>query len=181
MTDRKTFEKSLLNTYSTWHDVFPQDGGDTIPLIAKAEFRSRNEKYVLVKQAKLWSAENYEYSYIFSAEKLTTSMVSECIDFALADGMPKIKPHSEHMCSYITVIILADQIENDAIQKVRKSRYTKNFHFSLHGWMALKVLAKDMGDGFLYTNREGRDLIELFKNVQKACDKKQATSQTIDK
>ena len=173
MITKEIFQESLLNTYRTWHDVFLNENVSELPLLATAEFRSRNERFVLVKQAKLWAAESYEFSYIFSLDKLDEAMAKECVYFALSDGMPKIKPHSEHMCSFISVIFIANEVDSSAISYIKKAKNYKSFHFSLHGWMALKVLAKDVGKGLLYTNRSGKDLKKTFVNVQKACEKKQ--------
>ena len=125
------------------------------------------QKYVLVKKAKLWSLENNEYAYFYLTDKLDLSCFEHIQKVALDAGMELVHPHSEHMSSLVTLVILADEIDNDAKAALKKLRFEKSFRLSLHGWMEFRIAAINFSDGEIISNRAGKDVRELLEqNLQ---------------
>ena len=62
-------------------------------------------------------------------------------DGALAWGQERIRPHDEHMASYVSVIILCRTWHQDAAAAVERCRVCKSFWLGLRGWMRLRALA----------------------------------------
>lgn len=62
-------------------------------------------------------------------------------DGALAWGQERIRPHDEHMASYVSVIILCRSWHQDAAAAVERCRVCKSFWLGLRGWMRLRALA----------------------------------------
>ena len=157
----------LLLAYQRYFDI-KRDvaiGEDTFG--AFAEFHSTSEKYVLVKKAKLWSLENNEYAYFYLTEKLDLETFEHIQKVALDAGMEHVHPHSEHMYSYVTLIILADEIDQDAKEALQKLRFEKNFRLSLHGWMEFRIAAINFSNGEIISNRSGKDVREILEqNLQ---------------
>jgi hypothetical protein len=94
----------LFGSYSAWYDVSPGDMGSGLPLQALCQHRSRSEKYLLSKKAKIWSIEVNDYLYLFSMPYLNKNQAEDCVEFSIKDALPRVKPHNEHMYSFITTL-----------------------------------------------------------------------------
>ena len=125
MTREEALDK-LCHSYSGYFDVVRHEEPKGY-LVAEAGLHIHSEKYVLVKAAKLWEADNNEYVYISSAPVLTKEIFEQCREQARADGMQRIEPGPNHMCSYITAIFLCDTCEPDALRALRRTRIYKSF------------------------------------------------------
>ena len=112
MTREEALDK-LCHSYSGYFDVVRHEELKG-HLVAEAGLHIHSEKYVLVKAAKLWEADNNEYVYIFSVPVLTKEIFEQCREQARVDGLQRIEPGPNHMCSYITAIFLCDTCEPDA-------------------------------------------------------------------
>lgn len=129
MTREEALDK-LCHSYSGYFDVVRHE----VPkghLVAEAGLHIHSEKYVLVKAAKLWEADNNEYVYIFSVPVLTKEIFEQCREQARVDGLQRIEPGPNHMCSYITAIFLCDTCEPDALRALRRTRIYKSFKLAL--------------------------------------------------
>ena len=109
LTREEQFEK-LLNDYRCYYDVTREFPVGDMVFPAMAEFHSRSEKYVLVKKAKIWGMEMNEYVYFLLADRLEPEMLRHAVDLAREDGLGRIKPHSEHMYSHVSLSIIAQEI-----------------------------------------------------------------------
>jgi len=157
----------LLLAYQRYFDIKRdvEIEGDTFG--AEAHFHSTSEKYVLVKKAKLWSLENNEYAYFYTTAHLDTEELDRIQKKALAAGSKLVVPHSEHMYSYVTLVILADEIDEAAAEALKKIRFEKNFRLSLHGWMEFRIAAISFADDKIITNRAGKGVREILEqNLQ---------------
>ena len=74
----------LTRSYSGYYDVSPCDEGD---LVARAEFHSRGEKYLLVRGVNLWSVEDHEYVYVFAGDKLDGETLEHALQVSIDKGM----------------------------------------------------------------------------------------------
>ena len=103
-------------------DAERQDGPGS--LRATCAFHRRDEAYVLHRKATLWAAETHEYVQVHCLPRLDMAAWERIRDGALAWGQERIRPHDEHMASYVSVIILC-----------------RSFWLGLRGWMRLRALA----------------------------------------
>ena len=106
----ENYSQKLLLSYQHHYNVHPVSKHH-LPLIAKCDLEMRNARYILTKKAEIWSAENYEFVYLFSTKHLNPELCQQCLDFASEEGFARITPHSNHMVSYITVIIISQEAE----------------------------------------------------------------------
>ena len=156
----------MLQQYKPYFDITTYD--DDAPLKNQCVFHSRSEKYVLSKKAQLWAAETNEYLYIFSVPTLNLDTYTVCRDRALALGMELVKPHSEHMYSYITAIILYDEAEEEALQALQQYKKSQNFKLSLHGWMEYRIAAVNVHTHAISANKSGKDVKQFLQNISRA-------------
>ena len=165
--DRSVILERLFVSYSAWYDVSPGDMGSGLPLKALCLHRSRSERFVLSKKARLWAVEVNDYLYLFSMPKLEKDQAETCVLFSIEDALPRVKPHKEHMYSFITALFVADEAEKDALSFIRWRRFMKSYKLGLQGSSPLKTAALDIGREKIVTNNMGRDLRKQIKNICK--------------
>lgn len=122
------------------------------------EFHSRGEKYVLVKKAQIWAAEAHDYLFIQYLPCLTAQMLQAKIALLQTQGIQKIQPHSEHMQSSLTLIVLTDLADDEALSLCRKTKFRKSFRLGWYGWANLRLAVVDKSKKTVVTNRAGKDL-----------------------
>lgn len=118
-------------------DAERQDGPGS--LRATCAFHRRDEAYVLHRKATLWAAETHEYMQVHCLPRLDMAAWERIRDGALAWGQERIRPHDEHMASYVSVIILCRSWHQDAAAAVERCRVCKSFWLGLRGWMRLRA------------------------------------------
>jgi len=165
LVTREIALKKTLLSYGECYDVTPVEHGEH-GLAATCFFHSRSEKYVLTRKAQLWAAENHEYAYVFSFPHLDQAAFQTVKELSCRLGMAEVHPNSEHMCSYISAIILCDTIGKEAEKSLKSCRIRKNFKLSLHGWMEFHIAAIALEGGGISSNRGGRRCAELLRQFQ---------------
>ena len=154
----------LLDAYSHHYDLFRNvevDGG-TFP--AAAFYHLRDENYLISRQNVLSVVEQHEYVYFFLTDRLDISTLTEQIELSKQAGLAHIKPGKEHMCSYVTLVILANTIDPAAKEMLMHTRLRKNYRFMLHGWMEYHIAAMECNTNSFFSNRAGK---EARKNLER--------------
>ncbi|MDR0952150.1 MAG: hypothetical protein LBM18_04430 [Oscillospiraceae bacterium] len=162
----ENLKNKVLESYGAWYTVSPPEEGACKWLFAAAEYHRQSEKYVLVKKAKLWGAENNDYAYFFAVAQADADMVRDCCDYAISDALTKIRPHSEHMSSDITAIVMANSFTLKAKRELEKRSFHKNFLLTLHGWCDLRAVALELDTGKTLANRKGKGAAQLLAQIQ---------------
>ena len=165
--DRSVILERLFNSYNAWYNVTAGDLGSGLPLKAMCLYSSRSEKYVLSKKAKLWAVEANDYLYLFSMVKLDRNQAEACISFSIENALPRVKPHSEHMYSFITTVFVAEETEQDVLGYIHRRTFNKSYKLGLHGSSPLKTVALDIGREKIVANNMGRDLRKQIRNICK--------------
>ena len=164
--DRAEFLDVLKDSFSAYYDVFPgNEGAASLPLAFRADYFSRAEKFWLSKKITIWANETNEFAYIFSAPSFDAELVDRCIDYAMAQGLPRVRPHKEHQYTNIKVIFVADALDDSIVDHIRKKKFSKNYKFSLHGFTELKTAAVDLNRQKAFPNRAGYELGDYFRKL----------------
>lgn len=159
--------ETLLNAYTSYFDIQRDVAAGDVTFAAMAKYHSRSGKYILVKSAKIWSIEMNEYIYFSLADRLDIDTFTTLYEHARDAGLALIHPHSEHMYSHVSLVILADNIDEDAKKALRKTRFRKSFWLALHGWMEFRTAAIDLSTGEIISNSAGKGVREtLERNLQ---------------
>ena len=162
---KELFLQKLMPSYEAFFDIQYNVAHGSIQFPAIAQFHSRSEKYVLVRSAKLWATEMNEYAYFAFADLPDREGFASLKKEVLQLGLAQIKPHSEHMYSYVTLILISDLLPDDIIEQIKKTNYHKTYLFSFHGWMYLRIAAVDLSNGKVYSNHRGKELLPLLQNI----------------
>ena len=152
MTREEALDK-LCHSYSGYFDVVRHEEPKG-HLVAEAGLHIHSEKYVLVKAAKLWEADNNEYVYIFSVPVLTKEIFEQCREQARVDGLQRI-----------AAIFLCDTCEPDALRALRRTRIYKSFKLAFHGWMDYHTGVAELSTGKTAANGSGRSTAQLLKTT----------------
>lgn len=123
-----------------------QENGDG-PLCASAAFHQRGEGYLLSRKVTLWAAESHEHLFLYRTARLDVPQWQAILQDALARGRERIRPHDEHMVSYVSALALCDELDAGAAGAVRRTRYSKSFWWGLRGWMRFRALALRLPPG----------------------------------
>lgn len=164
--EMSAFVDVLRNSFSAYYNIFEPDADSSeVPLAFRADYYSRAEKYWLSKKITVWSNETNEFAYIFSVSTLNNEIADKCLAYALKQGLPRVKPHKEHQYTNIKIIFLSEHVDEKVAEHVRKMKYSKNYHFSLHGFTELKAAAVDLSLEKIYVNRAGHELTSYFSKL----------------
>lgn len=157
----------LLAYYSSYFDIYRDKDllGSRIP--ALAEFHSRTEKYILVKKANIWAMESHEYLFFFLEPDLTDIRLLEISSLLIRAEKELVKPHSEHMYTYISGIILTEGIHELLPALIRKIKFRKSYKFSIHGWCQLRLTVMDVAYSRVWANRDGKELKKSLRKLLK--------------
>ena len=161
---REQFIEVLKDAYSAYYNLNENIQTD-LPLVFRADYKNQDETYFLVKSAKIWVNEKNEHAYIFSAPSFDADSVKACVDYALADGLPRVRPHKEHQCTNIKVVFLADTADETVRKAVKKLNFTKNYKFGLWGYTNLLAGITDLAEQKTVTNGPGHELAAFFKKL----------------
>ena len=153
----------LLNAYSHQYIVerdVTVEGG-SFP--ATATFFLRDENYLISKKHVLSAVENYDYTYFYVTDHLDAATLRQQIDLTMKVGMARVKPHREHMSSYVSLVILADTIDEEAKKLIRKTRFQKYYRLSLHGWMEFHIAATESSTNSFLSNPAGKGIKKVLE------------------
>ena len=116
--------RGLMEVYSAYYDVeeIPGEG----PLKALCAYHSRDSQYVLSKKVELWAAESHEYLYLWNVEELEEGAAEDIFARVLSDGEPRIKPHSQHMSTYLTAVVLYESAAPRALEQLKIKNLKKD-------------------------------------------------------
>ena len=156
MTRQERLNK-LLDAYSYHYDIERDVTVEGSSFPAMAIYFLRDENYLISRKHVLSAVESHEYAYFHETEHLDAEMLKKLIDVTREDGLGRIKPSKDHMCSYVTLVILADTIAPEAQKLIQKTRFQKNYRLALHGWMEYHIAAMEISTGSFLSNPAGKE------------------------
>ena len=164
--ERSMFLEILKDAYSAYYTIFPVEEPGELPLVFRAEYCSRDEQYFLSKKANIWRNEKREYCYVFSAPGFDAETVERCVDWALEEMLPKVKPHKEHQYTNCKAVFITDTLSEETALTVKKSKFSKSYGFlSTQGYTELIAAAVDLSTEAVVTNRVGHGLEDFFRKL----------------
>ena len=151
---REALAEGLKKAYAAYYDVTPgEEGGELAALCA---FHQRDSQYVLMKKAELWASESHEYLYLWSLDTLDDAALDRIFSYVLEDGEGRIRPHAQHMFTYLTAVVLYDSALPQTLARLKKLKKRREYKLSLHGWMEFRIAAVDVSTAEITVNRSGK-------------------------
>lgn len=161
----------LLRKYSGTFDIYQPYviHGKEYP--AYGYFFSHIEKYILVREANMWSSDSYEHILFIETQKVDQELIDEAFRI-VTDYMEPVLvrkgaelPAEGHMYSYMTICLLAEQPLTKEMQKALKHfKYEKGYRFNMRGFSQAHIVCATMEDEQVYTNYAGRKSLKLYRD-----------------
>lgn len=166
--------QELLPLFTRYYDVITDNVEE--PFVARAEFKSHNEQYVLVKAAHIADIDSNEFIFFATCDELSDIMLTEYHEKAWEQGQKMIEPYYGHKNSDVSLVVLADSVTNAAANIVKKLRHSASYKFGLFGYSNYRLVVIDCNNCTTLSNRNGRSL-DIFinkyiKNYKKEVEEK---------
>ena len=160
----------LLRKYSGTFDIYQPYviHGKEYP--AYGYFFSHVEKYVLVRQANMWSSDSYEHILFIEAEEVIPALIEEAYEIVREYMEPVLVrkgddlPAPGHMYSYLTISIIAQKPLSKEMRKaVKHFKFEKGYRFNMRGFSQAHIICTTLEDEKVYTNYAGSKSAKLYK------------------
>lgn len=162
----------LLLKYSGTFDIYQPYVIQGKEYPAYGYFFSHVEKYVLVREANMWSSDSFEHILFMEVDEITEKVLQEAYNI-VKDYMEPVLvrkgeefPAENHMYSYLTIAIIAKSAVSRHIQKrIKKFKFEKGYKFNMRGFSQAHIVCATMEDEKVYTNFVARKSSKTFKSV----------------
>ena len=160
----------LLRKYSGTFDIYQPYviHGKEYP--AYGYFFSHVEKYVLVREANMWSSDSYEHILFIEAEEVVPALIEEAYKIVREYMEPVLVRKGEelpapgHMYSYLTISIIAQKPLSKEMKKaIKHFKFEKGYRFNMRGFSQAHMICTTLEDAKVYTNYVGRKSAKLYK------------------
>lgn len=160
---REEMLKKMLRSFAAYYDINTET--PAAPFAAEAVFHSHSDAYFLVKSAAIGEAESHEYVFFASVDQLDSSLLASLDQTAWDTGISRVKPHSSHRNTDVTLVVAASSVTEEAKAQIPRLKHYKNYRMSLHGFSHYHLIVADLSSGDLACNRQGRSLKKLFNKI----------------
>ncbi|MCM3714855.1 hypothetical protein [Halalkalibacter oceani] len=158
---------TMANQYTMQFNVYRDEKIGELPLAFYAEFKRRDEKYLMTKSIKVWSVENQQYVFVRKAEQALS--VAEVRRFAaeIDKHIPSFVPKKqEHMSTYFLGVIVVDGPVDKKVQKeIQRARKIKFLKYGWHGWADRYMAVVSLQEKNVFVHKKGREFVKGFENA----------------
>ncbi|MCR4788140.1 MAG: hypothetical protein K5888_06120 [Lachnospiraceae bacterium] len=166
--------ENFIRSYSVYYDVSRNDRDTennkfevTEGFDAEARFDSKSEQYFLIKAAKVADIHSAEYVYFSSLKEPTLDELKKLDEKAWECGIAHAAPGPDHKNTDAVLIVIADKLDDEVREFVKKTKHSRNYRFALHGYSNFRLVAVELNTGKAYFNRQARILMKLVGNILK--------------
>jgi len=159
----KTFE-SFLKSYSVYYNITRDS---SLGFDAEAVFNSKSEQYFLVKAAKVADICSAEYVYFSLEDRLTSDRLKELDEKAWNNCISRAKPGPSHKNTDAVLIVMANSLDDDIPDFVKKAKHSKNYNLALYGYSNYRLIVIEFDKGVVYFNKQAKILMRLVGNILK--------------
>lgn len=135
-------------------------------------FESHVEKYVLTRNANLWTQDSYEHCLFLRVDQLTKEILDEMKETVVNIIEPDMVlkgekyPPENHMYSYMSIILITEKKPDKKILKyIKKQKYEKGYMFNIRGFSNYQLCVVSMEDEAVYYNRAASKKKKLLQSV----------------
>lgn len=135
-------------------------------------FFSHVEKYILVREANMWSTHSYEHILFIEAEKCSSELLQEAEEIISGYMEPELVrkneplPEKNHMYSHLNVVLVCQEaVEKELAGKIRHYHFERGYQFNMRGFSRGCIMCISLDDKKFISNRHGREKKKLFLGV----------------
>lgn len=153
----------LLAAHEAWFDVERDVEYAGRSFEGYAEFHSYGEKYVLSKKRKLWEVEAHEYLFFKLVDHLDETAFTELLEYMKTEAVNKVNPGPNHMTSYVSLVVIAKEVDPATGRKLRLASHHKTYKFGFHGYAEFRLCAVDLAGQQVLTNAMGKSMRQVLE------------------
>ena len=146
----------LLDAYSHQYDIERNVETGHFCYPATATYYLRDENYLISRQHVLSAVEQHEYLYFYLTDHLTVEELKTQIELSRQAGLSRVRPHKDHMFSNVGLVVLANTVDPEAQQLIRRTRFRKNYKLTFHGWTEYQLAAMEVSTNRFFSNPAGK-------------------------
>ncbi len=150
----------LLGQYERYYTINREN--PVPPFAAEAEFSVHGEQYFLIKAAKWAEMDAKEFIFFAEVDTLTDEVLTGLDEKAWNTGLSRVQAKENHRNTDISLIIVAETIDDAVKKRIKKLRHYRSYRFGLWGWSGYKLVAYEQSGGNVVSNTLGRPLEKLF-------------------
>lgn len=159
----------LLLRYSGSFDIYQPYTINEKEYPAYGYFFSCVEKYVLVREANMWTSKSYEHILFMEVEECSPETLHE-IDNIISEYMEPLLvrkgqklPEKQHMYSYLSIAVIAKKaVRKEVAAAIKKYKFEKGYQFSFRGYSQARIMCSSMENESFISNYQGRKQKALF-------------------
>ena len=172
--DASAYLDRILELYASTFDIERPRTVDGICFDAYGFFSSLSERYVLVKDAKLWSVNAFEHAFFRVMDSIEPEDIS--VAKSLVEGpiqsefitKGKKYPERDHLHSLITVVLISKRaVGEETAEKARHFRFDRSYLFTLRGYSEGRLIAVDLENKKVHTNKAAAKLRGLYEKAMR--------------
>lgn len=160
--------ETMRNRLISAFDLKDKPADLNLPIKVWAEHNRLSEKYFLAKKISLYAFQNDEYVGLIDCPN---GISREEIEKYVGESkryISTLKKNEEHMSSVYTLAFISSKpITQDVADFVKKTKFHKDFLFTLRGWADLALLAVDLQNMEIYANRQGKKSMQFYEISEK--------------
>lgn len=172
-----TYLDRLLLKYSNTFNIYKPFRMGERQYSAYGYFFSHNEKYVLVQEANMWSADSYEHILFWEEEEITEERIKEAEEIIRNEMESELVrkgeklPEKNHMSSLLTIVMLGQKpLTKEAAKRIGKFRFDKGYQFNMRGYSRGRIIVATMEDREVVASPDIKGSRKLFREVFKEVD-----------
>ena len=170
----KEYLNRLLVRYAGTFDIYVPYKIFEREFDAYGFFSSHVEKYVLTRNANLYTQDSYEHSLFLTVDVVTKDLIDEMKRVILDYVEPTLvlkgekNPEPNHMYSYMTVILISNkEPEKDVVKYLKKQKYDRGYMMHVRGFSQAQFCMVSIADEKVYTNSAAHKKKKLLNGIFK--------------
>lgn len=128
-----------------------------------AKFSNISGRTFITKNDVVDRCENYEYCYIKKFDTITEEKTIAFGQFLKKIADEYIDPGKDHMSTYVTGIIISNNIDDYVKKTIEKYSYSKAYSFYLRGWCDVRLICIGLNNNVVVTNKAAKRVQKVYQ------------------
>jgi hypothetical protein len=159
--DKEALLEKVLRSFEAYYNIDRET--PTEPFDAEASFGMHDEQYFLMKSARISQSDSSEYVFFRLLDHLDPQAFRELDRKAWETTLSRVDLSGSHKSTDACLVIIADTVDPEALEEVRKTDHYKSYRLGLKGWSTCRMIVYECQTGRPCCNRRGEDLSKLFQ------------------
>ena len=165
----RTVERFLTETANRLvarYDVHRGERLGDLPLAFLAEYRRRDEKYLLTRGARIWGVESRELLLVAApSDPLDLSFLGKFSETMRVETPRLVEGASDHMTTICLGVAVTDRPVVDIVAtEAVNYRKLKFLRFGFHGWVEMYLAVVDLARERVHIHRKGLPFAEILRS-----------------